>query len=223
MSANAQSDAADAQASHNRAITAARRRYAREVEAWQNEQYNNELAYVEDILDYRENEFERYKVWREKVEGNVQQNYFGKLATTMARMTEEAIATELANMSYQQQGQDQRAQVTTGAAERGVRGNSVQALLGEIERQESTAITQNTMSNEATQRQLERQMEGYEAEAESTLLNLPRLSFEPIQMPNEPAPVNPVEPAPPVSRPSMLGAGLSIIGQGISTYAQYSN
>lgn len=223
LSYSAQKDAADKQEGYNKKITAAREKYAKEVDAWQQEKYNADLAYIEDILDYRENEFERYKVWREKVKANVKENYFGKLGTAMARMTEEAIASELRNLNISEQSTIQQAQIANTAADRGVAGNSVSAMLGEIERQEARAVLHNTMSNEATQKQLQRQMEGYEAEAESTLLNLPRLSFKPIRMPDEPAPVNPVEPAPPVAQPSALGTGMQMIHTGISTYASISN
>lgn len=223
MSHSAQKKAANDQKAYNRTITEAREQYSKEVEAWQNAKYDQDLAYISDILDYRESEFDRYKTWREDVEDSVQEDYFGKLGATMARMVEEAMASEFQIMGYREQGQAAEGEAVADAANRGVAGNSVRAMVGEIERQEANAVTQATLSKEATQKQLQRTLEAHEAEAESTLLNLPRLTFEPIRMPDAPAPVNPVEPAPPVATPSMAAAGLNMISTGVSTFASLHN
>lgn len=214
----AQKDAASQQRAYNARIEAARREYAEEVEAWQDQKYQNDLSYIEDVLDYRDAEFGRYKQWRAKVEQNVQENYIGQLGATMARMAEEYLASNFRDLAVQEQAEQGRGQVNVSAAARGVTGNSVRAMMGEIERQEAQATLQNNLSTEATQSQLHREMQAFQAEAESTLLNLPRLTFQPIRFPDEPAPVNPVEPSPPVSSPSTLSAGLQMISTGINTY-----
>ena len=222
MQHSAQKSAASDQKAYNARIEASRREYAEDVKEWQDQKYQNDLSHIEDILDYRAAEFGRYKQWRAKVEDNVKENYIGKLGTTMARMAEEYLSSHFRDLEVRNQALQAEGDTMVGAASRGVAGNSVRAMLGEIERQEAQATLQNNLSNDATQKQLQREMQAFEGEAENTLLNLPRLTFQPIRMPDEPAPVNPVEPSPPVSSPSALGAGLQMISTGINTYSALS-
>lgn len=198
-------------------------RHRRRVEDYNNTIYGQDIQYANELLDWQKGEFARQQEFVAKAQEGITLDYINQLGTMMLRMTEEAIATQLMGEDAVRQGRRQRAAAQVAAGERGVSGNTVDSLLGDVARQVGEAEYSFERNNRAVQRQLMLEAVGLKARADAALNNIPISTFSPITPPRPPAPTSPVAPQAPVPQPSpvaAIGNAVGSIGQGyVNHYA----
>jgi hypothetical protein len=195
--------------------------YFYEVQRYQNDTWKQDLDYADEVLKYSQDEFAKQKQWVETANAAVEKNRNSDAFTLMVRGIEETIAATFQTTGVQRQGQAARAKIA--ATERGVEGNSTEAVLGEIFRQEGEANTMTALNRENTLRQLEREGIAMDAASDQQMFQIASSmrTFAPNPKVRSPQPLNPVAPTQMVNGPNagqlisgIMGAGMS----GVSTY-----
>jgi len=198
--------------------------YWRQVETFNNEIYRQDIEYAEDLLDYQREEFAAQRQWFDQSGDLIRRDYVNQLGTLLTRAVEETIAAQLLGEDAIRQGRRERATAAAQAGERGVSGNTVDMLLGDVRRQEGEALTSIDRNRAAISRQMQLEALGLKARADTAINQLPLSTFQPITPPKPPAPTSPVSPTAPVPQPSPIGAignAVGAIGQGYMGY--YAN
>jgi len=220
-----QRQAAADQNAYNAAVEAQQRVYQRQLMQYNNEAYAREIDYYGDLLDYQQQEFQRQADFVMASQEAINKDYFNKFSTLLTRQVEEAMATAFGIETAERQARWERATARAAAAERGVEGNSVEAILNDVSRQQGEAVAMMRLNQEAVSRQLMLEAMGLKAAADTALNNIPVNVFQPITPPTPPAPESPVTPAPVVRGPS----GMSLIGNlagsvigGVNNYLNWS-
>jgi hypothetical protein len=195
--------------------------YFYEVQRYQNETWKQDLDYAAEVLEYSKDEFENQKKWVRTAFDAVEKNRNSDAFTLMVRGIEETIASTFQTTGVQRQGQAARARIA--ATERGVEGNSTEAVLGEIFRQEGEANTMTELNRENTLRQLEREGIAMDAAADQQMFQIASSmrSFAPNPRVRSPQPINPIAPTQFANGPSgaQLVSGLTNAGiSGLNTY-----
>ncbi len=214
---------AAAKAENNARMQAAKMQqaYFYEVQRYQNETWKQDLDYAAEVLEYSKDEFEKQREWVEVANAAVEKNRDSDAFTLMVRGIEETIAATFQTTGVQRQGQSVRARIA--ATERGVEGNSTEAVLGEIFRQEGEANTMTALNRENTLRQLEREGVALDASSDQQMFQIASSmrTFAPNPRIRTPQPVNPIAPTQLVNGPSgaQLVSGLTNAGiSGLNTY-----
>jgi len=206
-----QKQAAEDQNRYNAQVTDLQNQYRNQLLHYNNEVFRAELDYFGEMLDYQQAEFDRQREYVEASQDAINRNYFNQLATLLTRQVEEAMATAFGIETIERQARRERATARAAAGERGVEGNSVEAILNDVSRQQGEAVYMMRLNQQAMDRQLMLEAMGLKAQADSALNNIPIRTFQPIAPPTAPAPVAPVNPAPVVRGPS-LGSLIGSIG-----------
>lgn len=196
-----------------------------EVQRYQNEVWKQDLDYAAEVLAYSVDEFEKQRKWVEVANAAVEKNRDSDAFTLMVRGIEETIAAAFQTTGVQRQGQAARARIA--ATERGVEGNSTEAVLGEIFRQEGEANAMTELNRENTLRQLEREGIAMDASSDQQMFQIASSmrTFAPNTRVRSPQPVNPVAPTQFANGPSgaQLVSGLTNAGiSGLNTYNSIS-
>ena len=144
--------------------------YRRELMAYQNDVWAQDLGYAREVLSYSVDEFGKQIAWAELAMERAEENRDADAMTLMVRGIEERIAATFQNTSMARQGQAARAQYS--ARDRGVEGASVDAVVGDIERQEGEARTMTELNYDATRRQLGREAMALDAQADQTAFQI---------------------------------------------------
>jgi hypothetical protein len=195
--------------------------YSYEVQKYQNDTWKQDLDYAAEVLAYSVDEFKKQKKWVEVANATVGKNRDSDAFTLMVRGIEETIASAFQTTGVQRQGQAARAKFS--AADRGVEGNSTEAVLGEVFRQEGEANTMTELNRENTLRQLEREGIAMDASSDQQMFQIASSmrSFAPNPRVRSPQPLNPIAPTQLVNGPNagqlisgIMGAGMS----GVNTY-----
>lgn len=221
-SAAGQAQIAKQSAAQAAATNAANAAYRDEVMRYQNETWKQDLEYAQESLGYQREEFSRQIEWTDKAQESVTRNRDAEAFAMMARGIEETIASTFQLQGIQRQGTAARA--TYAAKERGVEGNSVEAVLGDVWRQEGEAKTVVDMNRDVTGRQLFREAIALDAGADSQMSQIASgvRTYAPNAPIRAPGPVNPVNPQAGTTAPSVaaLAGGLvsGVLG-GFNTYA----
>jgi hypothetical protein len=201
------------------------RLFRQDMMAYQNDVWAQDLAYAREVLEYSEGEFARQTDWAELAMERAQQNRDSDAYTLMVRGIEERIAATFQNTSMARQGRAARAQFS--ARDRGVEGNSVEAVLGDVQRQEGDARLMTEMNFDATRRQLGREGRALDAAADQTAYQI--ASSIRTFAPN--APVRAPQPLPASGQPQQVNGPSPIslvagIGQAaagaFNSYSQFS-
>jgi hypothetical protein len=195
--------------------------YRRQVETHNHAIYKQDIEYARDLLSYQANEFERQEEWFERSVGLIRKDYLNQLSPLLLRSVEESIATQLLGEDAVRAGRRERASAAALMGERGVAGNTVDMLLGDIERQVGEALTSYDRNRVATERQLQLEALGLKARADTAINQLPLQVFQPITPPRPPAPASPIQPTAPVAQPSPMAAVGRAIGQVAGGYSDY--
>jgi len=217
--------AARAQNNHARVMNDMQMAYRYEVMRYQNDTWKQDLDHANEVLSYSKDEFGKQIEWAQLANAAVEQNRNADAFTLMARGIEETIASTFQATGIARQGQAARS--TFQARERGVEGNSTDAVLGDIWRQEGEAATMNTLNRENTLRQLEHEGLAQDAQADQQMFQIASSirTFAPNAPIRAPSPVSPVQPTAPVTGPSVatLAAGLGNAAiTGFNTYSSVS-
>lgn len=120
----------------------------------------------------------------------------------------------------QRQGQQARAKVR--AQDRGVEGNSVEAIIQDVTRQEGEVLNVMAMNRSASIRQLNREAQAIDATGDQQLSSIQLKTFAPQAQIRTPTPVNPVNPAAPVATPSSASLITGLAGSALGGLTNYS-
>nr|WP_314073593.1 hypothetical protein [uncultured Roseococcus sp.] len=213
--------AAKASAAQAAATNKANAEYRDAVMRYQNETWEQDLRYAQESLGYQRAEFDRQLEWSEKARESVTRNRDAEAFTLMARGIEETIASTFQSQALGKQGRAARA--TYAAKDRGVEGNSVEAVLGDVWRQEGEAQTIVDMNRDVTGRQLFREAIASDAQHDSQMSQIASSirTYAPNAPIRTPGPVNPVNPQSGTTAPSMGALAGSLAGNlvgGFNTY-----
>ena len=197
--------------------------YRYEVMKFQNDVWAQDLAHAEEVLSYGRAEFDKQAEWAGRAMEAVEQNRNADAFTLMVRGIEETIAATFQTTNAQRAGQAARARFA--AQYRGVEGNSTEAVLGDIWRQEGDLTTMAEVNRKSTLDQLEREGGAADAQADQQLSQIASAirTFAPQAPIRPPGPVPRINPTAPVVGPSgvTLVAGLS--NAAISSVSLYNN
>ena len=192
--------AAKKQASYNAAVEAQQSAYRVQVMQYQNEVWAQDLKYSGDLLAWAEQEWDRQVRWNEGARKAIEKNTIQAISTILLRQVEEDMATIAQGFEVRRQGAQARARVA--AQDRGVEGNSVDAILEDVMRQEGEVLTTMALNRSALARQLNREAIAADAQGDQQLASLQLKTYAPQAPIRTPSPVSPVNPAPPVVGPS---------------------
>ena len=193
------------------------RYHRREIEQFNNQIYQQDIDYAGDLLNFQRTQFNLQRdVFDDTVEA-IQTDYVNQLGTLLTRAVEESIALQLFGQDAVRQGRRARASAEVAAAGRGVSGNTVDTLLGDVERQVGEALTSGDRTRAALNRQLQLEALGLKARADTAINQIPITTFQPITPPRPPAPTSPIAPTAPIPGPNPFataGQVVTAIGQG---------
>lgn len=198
--------------------------YRRRVEQYNNETYAQDISYANELLDYQRGEFDRQREMVGEATESIQQDYIRQLGTMLLRGVQESVAAQLFGEDTVRAGRRQTATGRAIAANRGVTGNTVDALLGNVDRQVGEGLTSIERNRVVLQRQLQLEALGLKARADTAISQIPIQTFQPITPPRAPAPTSPVHPSAPVPQPSRWGAIADAVGtvtQGYQNHYQW--
>lgn len=218
-----------AQANAKKANRAAREQFARDTEyrrelmAYQNDVWAQDLQYAREVLEYSEGEFGRQVEWAGVAMDRARQNRDSDAFTLMVRGVEERIAASFQNSAVAAQGRVARAQFS--ARDRGVEGNSVDAVLGDVERQEGDARTMTELNFDATRRQLGREALALDASADQTAFQIAGSirTFAPNAPVRAPQPLAPVGAPQQVNGPSTGALAIQVGQAAAGAFNAYSS
>lgn len=214
LSYNAQKAQSAKDNAYNLQVQATQEAYRADLLKYGNTVYEQEIDYGNEVLSYQKAEFGRQVDLVEKAQAGIEKNYLAKVGTLLQRRVEETMAFALGVNDVADEGRKQRSTIAAKSADRGLEGVSVEAVLGDISRQEGEAITSLTMTEEAKQRQFIVDGASLKAEADSQRLNTVVRTYNPTAPVQAPSPVNPVTPAAQRSDPS-VGTLIAGIGAGV--------
>ncbi len=127
---------------------------------------------------------------------------FNDAAQIQLRQRQEQEADSQKLQQAQTEAVQARAKERVAAGEAGVAGISLERILGDFERREVEHKTSVLTNSRATQDQLNLELKGLEATANSR--------------------INSITPIKPVAQPSFLDAGMRIVGGGMEAFGRYS-
>ncbi len=126
---------------------------------------------------------------------------FNDAAQIQLRQRQEQEADSQKLQQAQTEAVQARAKERVAAGEAGVSGISLDAIMGDMVKREADYKTSVQTNSRATQDQLNLEMKGLEATANSR--------------------INSITPIKPVTQPSFLDAGMRIVGGGMDAYGKY--
>lgn len=216
---------ARAQMAHNALVDRQNTQHFKEVLKWQTEQYREDTAHAWRMFEFTKQEWDRQEQFLNRAGEQIEQNLINKFGANLLQQIEQNMASAFSAEDISRQGRRARAEAQVMADMRGVEGNSVDAILQNINFQEGEATTMVDLNRSATQRQLVLEAMGLKAEADANFLNLPMKTFAPQQAVAPPQPVSPVAPQAPVPQPNAGAMIANVVGgvaQGFVNYANWS-
>ncbi|MBE7185480.1 MAG: hypothetical protein INR68_13875 [Methylobacterium mesophilicum] len=210
---------------YNMKVETQQLQYRVELTNYNNKTYEQDIKYGGEVLDYQKNEFRRQNETLDRATTNIQDNYFVQVGTLMKRMVEENISAAFQMDDVAKASRKEKASRQVQADARGVEGNSVEAVISDVARQEGDAITVMEMNRSATQRQLMLEAMQLKTSADGAIMNLPVNTYQPLAPAQPPAPISPVAPAPKMNGPSVGSLVTGIAGSfvdGANNYASWS-
>lgn len=220
-----QSRQAKQQNAYNAAMAQLQDNYRREQNAYQYGAWAQDLAFARETLEYSKAEFAKQTAWANAALAAVEKNRDADAFTLAVRGVEENIAATFASQSVAQQGRTARAAFK--AKDRGVEGASVDAVLGDVLRQEGEAQTVIEMNRSATMRQLAREALAADAQVDQQASQIASAvkTYSPEAPLKAPRDAPPAAPAQRVNGPSgfALAEGVTnAIAAGFGTYTSLS-
>lgn len=210
-----------AQVQYRDAIAAQDDIYRRQIIDYQNKTFGQDLDYQKELLAYQQKEFKRQEEYVAEAREAVETNYLGQVATLLQRQVEESIAAAFGVQTVQSQARAERAKNEVIAGERGIEGNTVDAVVGDIMRQGGEALSAMELQQDALDRQFALEAMGLKASADQALNNIVVSTFQPLAPIAPPSPVAPVQPGPPIARPNPATPLLKTLGAAGQSYQSY--
>lgn len=204
------------------ATDAANREHRRDVMEHQLDVWQQDLDYAREVLTYSRTEFDKQAMWATTAMQAVEKNRNADAFTLAVRGIEETIAATFQTTGAQRQGQAARGQFA--ARDRGVEGNSVDAVLGDVMRQEGDAITMVNINRDAARRQLGREALAADAQHDQALSQIAgnMRTFAPTAPIRTPGPVPVQNPTATVAGPSPIALAANIAGSVASAFGAYN-
>ncbi|MBR0653232.1 hypothetical protein GXW78_26505 [Roseomonas terrae] len=203
-----QSAAAKKQNAYAAATDAANREHRRDVMEHQMDVWQQDLEYAEEVLAYSRTEFDKQAAFATTAMQAVERNRDADAFTLAVRGIEETVAATFQVTGAQRQGQAARAQFA--ARDRNVEGNSVDAVLGDVMRQEGDVVSMVAINRDATMRQIGREAQAADAQHDQALSQIAAgiRTFSPQAPIRTPGPVPVQNPQATVAAPS----GVQLVG-----------
>lgn len=197
--------------------------YRDELQRYQNLTWMQDIEFAQESLGYQQTEFSRQMEWTEAAGKAVTRNRDAEAFTLMARGIEETIASTFQLTGLEKQGRAARG--SFAAKDRSVEGNSVEAVLGDVWRQEGEAKTIVDMNRDVTGRQLFREAMAQDAGADSQMSQIASSvrTYAPNAPIRAPGPINPVNPQSGTTAPSMGSALTSLGSAAMGAWNNYTN
>lgn len=197
--------------------------YRYEVMRYQNDVWKQDLDYANEVLEYSRDEFGNQRGWAERAMAAAEQNRNADAFTLMVRGIEETIAATFQTTNVQRAGQAARA--SFAACERGVEGNSTEAVLGDIWRQEGEANTITELNRQNTLNQLEREGIAADAQADQQMFQIASSirTFAPNAPIRTPEPRPALTPQAPVQGPSGAALATGLWNAASNSLGLYNN
>ena len=215
--------AAGRQADYNRAVEAQQRDYRVQVMDYQNQTWQQDLDYAGDMLEWSQQEFARQGQAVERAQTAIEKNTIAATGQLLVRQVEEDMSVIAQGLDARRTGKQARAQLA--AQDRGVEGNSIDAILGDVTRQEGEALNVMAMNRSASLRAINRQVIAADAQGDQQLASIGIKTYGPATSIRSPAPVSPVNPAAPVAggNAGQMAVGMAgAVQTGFGTYSALS-
>lgn len=186
----------------------------------QNAVWEQDLQYAGDTLSYVEKEWDRQVAASGRAGKAIERNTLAATGTLLVRQVEEDMAAIAQGMEVRRQGAQGRARVAS--RDRGVEGNSVDAIVQDVSRQEGEATAVMAMNRAAFTRQINRKIIAADAQGDQQLANLTDKTFAPQVQVRVPGALASVAPAQIPQGPSDAALGLNIASAAIGGLTSYS-
>ncbi|WP_431282339.1 virion core protein, T7 gp14 family [Humitalea sp. 24SJ18S-53] len=192
---------------------------------YQEDLFKQDLSYAQETLDYQESEFGRQERVLERNRTAIQKNTNDSIAGIIARRVEEDMSSILQEYGIAQSAGEARATTRVRSSARGVEGNSVEALIQDVSRQEGDAVSVLTLNREATSRGLTRAVIEARTQGAQQLANQQAQTYQPSTPIRTMGPLASINTPGQVAQPSQLatlvGIGSAVAG-GFNTYNSWS-
>jgi hypothetical protein len=217
----AQKKAANAQSSYNRQVSETQAEYRLESMEYQNEVWAQDVDYARDSLSWAEQEWDRQERYANRAMQAIEKNTLAATGQLLLRQVEEDMAVIMQGQDQRRAGQVARAGIAV--RDRGVEGNSVDAIINDVSRQEGEVLNVMAMNRAASLRAINRQVIEADARGDQQLSSIQLKTYNPASPIRTPAPINPVNPAAPVAGPSTGAMVAQMAGGVVQGFANYSN
>lgn len=213
--------AAQKQATYNRVVQAQNEQFRLDTMQYQNDVWADDLKYSEDMLAWAESEWTRQGQYAERAAAAVEKNTLAATGQLLLRQAEEDMAVILQGAETRRTGQTARAQIE--ARDRGVEGNSVDAIIGDVMRQEGEALNVMAMNRSSSVRAINRAIVEADAQGDQQLAGISLKTYAPSQQIRTPAPVSPVTPAAPVAGANVGALVTGVAGAVSGGFSSYNS
>lgn len=189
----------------------------------QNDTWEQDIKHAGDTLAYAEAEWVRQERAADKAVKAVEKNTLAATGQLLIRQVEEDIAVVAEGMGVRRIGTVARA--SRAALDRGVEGNSVEAIINDVSRQEGEALNVMAMNRSAGRRQLNRQIIEADAQGDQALANIGVRTFAPQTPIRQPGVLGSIAPSAPVQGPStgqLIGQIGGAVVQGVQNHAAWN-
>jgi len=219
LSYSQQNSASKKQATYNRVVQAQNEQFRLDTMQYQNDVWEQDIAYANDMLAWAEGEWNRQVTNYGRAAEAIEKNTLAATGQLLIRQAEEDMATILQAAETRRTGTVARAKME--ATDRGVEGNSVEAIINDVTRQEGEALNVQAMNRSSSIRAINQAIVAADAQGDQQLANLALKTYAPQAQIRQPTPVNPINPAAPVAGPNtgQLITGMSnAVQSGFSSY-----
>lgn len=193
----------------NRAID-----YAEEI-------FAQDLSFAYENLNFQRGEFARQERILDRNREAIQRNTDWSIGGILMRQLEEDMASTLQELGIGKQAGAMRGAAQVSASARGVEGNSVDAILQDVTRQEGEALATVELNRSVTSRALTRQVIEARTAGTQQMMGQVAQTYAPATPLRVMGPMGSINPSAPVAQPSPLAAlaGIgSAIGGGFNLY-----
>lgn len=187
------------------------------------EQFTRDMSFAQETLDYSQTEFSRQTKVVERGRETVQRNTSDEVSAVLARQIEEDMALILGARETSRAATSASATLRAQAGDRGVEGNSVEAIIQDVSRQEGEALNVQAMNRSASDRMLTRQAIATRAQGTQAMFNIGVQTMAPQSQVRVAAPMASIVQQAPVARPNTgLAMALGIGNAAVGAFNSYS-
>jgi hypothetical protein len=217
-----QQSAMNQQKKYNSQVEAQQLDYRLLVMQYQNEVWDQDISYANDMLAWSEQEWNRQERYAARAMEAVEKNTLAATGQLLLRQVEEDMGVIMQGQEQRRNEQVARASLTNRAGDRGVEGNSVDAIINDVTRQEGEVLNVMAMNRAASARAINRQIIEADAQGDQQLSSIQLKTYAPSVQIRSPAPVSPVNPAAPVAAPNVGQLVTGVAGAVQGGFASYS-